>query len=425
MFVFIVQTALLLAIAFIIGCIIGWALRWLFGAKRQDGAQTSGQAARTGAEPAAATGGAVAGAAGLGAAAATGVAAASSKDAAAPSSVPMPNPPMPNNAAGVDSPAEKTPLVGISGRGSVQSATEKPDAESPEKTAGKDETASVSSASKVAQNTTPALERAASVKTPNTPSTKGQANRKAVAKKGGNETAKVSDPAGKGTGAKKRTSSSPKAEAAAPAPVNKEQEAADILAALPDAAGKEDDLKQIKGVGPQNESRLKEFGISTFAQVAAMDKDLSARVGALLSFPGRIEREDWVAQARQLAAGQATEFSKRVAAGEVATSLGSARAEVTGAKPATLDAPRDGGADPLGAIEGVGPALEKKLNRMGIYHFDQIAALSKPEQAWLGTALGFPGRVEREDWPDKAAKLQKSGSAKAPAPKRGAIKAKK
>ena len=43
-------------------------------------------------------------------------------------------------------------------------------------------------------------------------------------------------------------------------------------------------------------------------------------VRQLMSFPGRIEREDWVAQARDLAAGKATEFSQRVERGEVSTS---------------------------------------------------------------------------------------------------------
>ncbi len=39
-----------------------------------------------------------------------------------------------------------------------------------------------------------------------------------------------------------------------------------------------------------------------------------------MSFPGRIEREDWIAQAKELATGGETEFSKRVDAGQVASS---------------------------------------------------------------------------------------------------------
>ena len=40
-----------------------------------------------------------------------------------------------------------------------------------------------------------------------------------------------------------------------------------------------------------------------------------------MSFPGRIEREDWINQAKTLAEGGETEFSKRVDAGEVESSL--------------------------------------------------------------------------------------------------------
>jgi len=43
-------------------------------------------------------------------------------------------------------------------------------------------------------------------------------------------------------------------------------------------------------------------------------------VGSHLAFSGRIEREDWVGQARQLATGAETEFSKRVAKGLVPSS---------------------------------------------------------------------------------------------------------
>jgi NADH-quinone oxidoreductase subunit E len=39
-----------------------------------------------------------------------------------------------------------------------------------------------------------------------------------------------------------------------------------------------------------------------------------------MSFPGRIERENWVSQAKDLAEGKATEFSQRVERGEVSSS---------------------------------------------------------------------------------------------------------
>ena len=77
-----------------------------------------------------------------------------------------------------------------------------------------------------------------------------------------------------------------------------------------------------------------------------------------------------------------------------------------GAKPATLDAARDGKADNLKMIKGVGPKLEGVLNSLGFYHFDQIAAWSEDEVAWADQNLvGFKGRVSRDDWVAQAQAL--------------------
>jgi predicted flap endonuclease-1-like 5' DNA nuclease len=84
--------------------------------------------------------------------------------------------------------------------------------------------------------------------------------------------------------------------------------------------GKADDLKRIRGIGRQNEGRLHGLGIWHFDQIAAWNAEEAAWIGSYLAFPGRIEREDWIGQARLLAAGAETAFSKRVDAGEVATS---------------------------------------------------------------------------------------------------------
>jgi predicted flap endonuclease-1-like 5' DNA nuclease len=84
--------------------------------------------------------------------------------------------------------------------------------------------------------------------------------------------------------------------------------------------GKADDLKRIRGIGPQNEGRLHGLGIWHFDQVAKWTADECLWVGSYLAFPGRIEREEWVKQAKTLASGKDTQFSKRVAKGLVATS---------------------------------------------------------------------------------------------------------
>ncbi|MDW4496897.1 NADH-quinone oxidoreductase subunit E [Sulfitobacter sp. D35] len=77
-----------------------------------------------------------------------------------------------------------------------------------------------------------------------------------------------------------------------------------------------------------------------------------------------------------------------------------------GTKPATLDAPRDGAADDLKMIKGVGPKLESLLQSMGFYHFDQIANWGPKEIAWVDQNLeGFKGRVSRDNWVTQAKEL--------------------
>lgn len=79
-------------------------------------------------------------------------------------------------------------------------------------------------------------------------------------------------------------------------------------------------------------------------------------------------------------------------------------------KPEMLTAARDGGADDLKQIKGVGPKLEAMLNRMGVYHFDQIASWRAPEVAWVDENLeGFKGRVSRDNWVDQAKLLASGG----------------
>ncbi len=73
------------------------------------------------------------------------------------------------------------------------------------------------------------------------------------------------------------------------------------------------------------------------------------------------------------------------------------------------DTPRDGGADDLQKITGVGPKLEETLNSLGIWHFDQVAALTKDDIAWVDERLRFKGRIERDDWVGQAKKLASGG----------------
>jgi predicted flap endonuclease-1-like 5' DNA nuclease len=81
-----------------------------------------------------------------------------------------------------------------------------------------------------------------------------------------------------------------------------------------------DDLKRIRGIGVLIEKRLNALGITSYEQVANWTKADIDSVSSQLDFRGRIERENWVEQARILASGGQTEFSRRVDRGEVETS---------------------------------------------------------------------------------------------------------
>ncbi|MBY5932230.1 endonuclease [Tateyamaria omphalii] len=82
--------------------------------------------------------------------------------------------------------------------------------------------------------------------------------------------------------------------------------------------GGPDNLKEIKGVGPKLEALLHSMGFYHFDQVASWGADEVAWVDQNLEgFKGRVTRDDWVAQAKILAAGGETEFSKKVDKGGV------------------------------------------------------------------------------------------------------------
>ncbi len=85
-------------------------------------------------------------------------------------------------------------------------------------------------------------------------------------------------------------------------------------------------------------------------------------------------------------------------------------ADVDEVEPELLSGPRDGQtADDLKRISGVGPKLEALLNELGFYHFDQIAAWTPAEVAWVDARLKFKGRIERDGWIDQAKSFAEGG----------------
>ncbi|WP_456430936.1 hypothetical protein [Nitratifractor sp.] len=103
-------------------------------------------------------------------------------------------------------------------------------------------------------------------------------------------------------------------------PASREEEPETPPAFLEAPQGEKDNLTLIKGIGKKIEQTLNDMGIFHFSQIAAWTEENIRWVDKALAFKGRIERENWVEQAKLLAEGKETEFSKRVAAGEVSSS---------------------------------------------------------------------------------------------------------
>ncbi len=98
-----------------------------------------------------------------------------------------------------------------------------------------------------------------------------------------------------------------------------------------------------------------------------------------------------------------------------------AEAAVTAAKAKGIDTDKFqpleksiGNPDDLKLISGVGPAIEKKLNAAGIWHYWQVRALADEDIAKVEQQAGAKGRAHRDDWVGQAADLM---AGKGPRPK--------
>jgi len=112
-------------------------------------------------------------------------------------------------------------------------------------------------------------------------------------------------PAAKKAAKKAEPKAEPKEDKAEPKKA--EAKKAEPKKAAPKATAKKeasDDLKKLSGVGPVLEKKLNEAGVTSFKQIAGWKKKDIEEMDEKLDFKGRIEREDWVAQAKELAKGE-------------------------------------------------------------------------------------------------------------------------
>jgi large subunit ribosomal protein L21 len=89
--------------------------------------------------------------------------------------------------------------------------------------------------------------------------------------------------------AQEKAKPEPEAEAKKAAPKKKAADASDG-----------DKLTDINGIGPVIEKKLKAVGVNTFQQIADFTAEQIAEIDETLNFKGRIEREEWVAQAKKI-----------------------------------------------------------------------------------------------------------------------------
>jgi predicted flap endonuclease-1-like 5' DNA nuclease len=97
--------------------------------------------------------------------------------------------------------------------------------------------------------------------------------------------------------------------------------------------------------------------------------------------------------------------ARAVAAARRSAEAAVAEAALDSGRPQGLETPHEGGKDDLTHIIGVLPVIETALNRLGIYHFDQVAAISDENVGWIEGHLGIPGRIGRELWREQAREL--------------------
>ncbi len=155
----------------------------------------------------------------------------------------------------------------------------------------------------------------------------------------------------------------------------------EILAAIGHAiplatTDQKNDLTEIKGIGSFLEKKLNGLGIYSYEQISRLDGNLIEKLTTAIEFfPGRIERDDWVGQAKRLLKPKARK------------------------SPAAASAK----ADDLKVVEGIGPKIEKLLNDAGILSWMDLGK-STPERL-KEVLLGGGEHYRIHDpstWPDQA-----------------------
>ncbi len=159
-----------------------------------------------------------------------------------------------------------------------------------------------------------------------------------------------------------------------------------------------DDLKKLNGLGSSIEKRFNTIGIYQLKQLAVFNPHDEELFNQLLELPnGKMQKEAWVSQARKLIN---LEEDPQV----ILSRIGSRKDHV--------DFGRIGEASPtkkdnLQVIKGIGPFIEKKLNAIGIYHFQQIAYFNEDDIEEINGIIELgAGHIKTDDWVGQARRMK-------------------
>jgi predicted flap endonuclease-1-like 5' DNA nuclease len=172
------------------------------------------------------------------------------------------------------------------------------------------------------------------------------------------------------------------------------------------SASEKDDLKAIKGIGPFIEEKLNALGIYTFEQVSKMTAKIEEEVNVAIEFfPGRVKRDQWVAQAKILL-GEDVKLDEKAI--QQAEELERIAQKAEGIDFDILGVAKSSDRDDLQVIKGIGPFIAEKLYALGIYTFSQVSKMTPEIEEQVNVAIEFfPGRVKRDEWAKQAKELAK------------------
>ncbi len=127
-------------------------------------------------------------------------------------------------------------------------------------------------------------------------------------------------------------------------------------------------------------------------------KDIEKINIAIEYFAGRIERDEWVVQARELIQDEIKEAA-----------LDRIRARNTNIYFERIGIAQRHEADNLKIINGIGGWMEEKLNALGVFTLRQIASFNEEDVELVTESIEFfLGRIEKDEWVSQAKELLKS-----------------